>query len=113
MCRKSATVCLIKSPTRQHRAITDLPARLATLPDPRDRRGRRHPFVSVRLVACSAVLCGARSFAAIGHWARTNVPRRTPWPGPAPVPCRVRRARRAERVDDPPDHQPVLSRWPR
>ncbi|MFE9139531.1 transposase family protein [Streptomyces sp. NPDC007355] len=76
MCRKSATVCLIKSPTRQHHAITDLPARLATLPDPRDRRGRRHPFVSVLLVACSAVLCGARSFAAIGHWAR-NAPQDT------------------------------------
>jgi hypothetical protein len=25
MCRQSATVCLIKSPSRQHRAIADLP----------------------------------------------------------------------------------------
>ncbi|MEU3756619.1 transposase family protein [Streptomyces olivoreticuli] len=73
MCRKSATVCLIKSPSRQHRAIADLAGRLATLPDPRDRRGRRHPFVSVLLVACSAVMTGARSFAAIGQWAR-NAP---------------------------------------
>src|SRR5262249_42691121 len=76
MCRQSATVCLVKSPSRQHRAISDLPSRLATLPDPRDRRGTRHPFVSVLLVACSAVVCGARSFAAIGQWAR-NAPQHT------------------------------------
>lgn len=76
MCRQSATVCLVKSPSRQHRAIGDLPSRLAALPDPRDRRGRRHPFVSVLLVACSAVMCGARSFTAIGQWAR-NAPQDT------------------------------------
>ena len=73
MCRQSATVCLIKSPSRQHRAIADLAERLATLPDPRDRRGRRHPFVCVLLVACSAVVTGAKSFAAIGQWAH-NAP---------------------------------------
>ncbi|MGW3722635.1 transposase family protein [Streptomyces sp. NPDC005133] len=33
------------------------------------RRGKRHPFVSVLMVACSAVLTGARSLAAIGQWA--------------------------------------------
>jgi predicted transposase YbfD/YdcC len=71
MCRKSATVCLIKSPSCQHRAIADLRTRLAALPDPRERRGRRHPFVCVLLVACSAVVAGARSFTAIGHWARS------------------------------------------
>lgn len=69
MCRQSATVCLIKSPTGQHRAIGPLHQRLLTLADPRHRRGKRHPFVSVLLVACSAVLTGARSFAAIGQWA--------------------------------------------
>jgi predicted transposase YbfD/YdcC len=73
MCRQSATVCLIKSPSRQHRAIAGLAERLATLPDPRDRRGRRHPFVCVLLVACSAVVTGAKSFGAIGQWAR-NAP---------------------------------------
>ncbi|MEV0638960.1 transposase family protein [Streptomyces sp. NPDC050619] len=46
------------------------------MPDPRDRRGRRHPFVSVLLVACSAVMCGARSFTAIGQWA-PNAPQDT------------------------------------
>ncbi|MEU3466275.1 ISAs1 family transposase [Streptomyces sp. NPDC006733] len=70
MCRQSASICLIKSPSRQHRGLVRLPERLATLADPRHRRGKRHPFVSVLLIACSAVLCGARSFAAIGQWAR-------------------------------------------
>ncbi|MEU9547382.1 ISAs1 family transposase [Streptomyces mirabilis] len=73
MCRQSASVCLIKSPSRQHRALPELPQRLATLADPRHRRGKRHPFVSVLLIACSAVLSGARSFAAIGQWAK-NAP---------------------------------------
>ncbi|MGZ0199416.1 ISAs1 family transposase [Streptomyces sp. RM1] len=71
--RQSATVCLIKSPSRQHRAIAGLAERLSTLPGPRDRRGRRHPFVYVLLVACSAVVTGAKSFATIGQWAR-NAP---------------------------------------
>jgi hypothetical protein len=49
---------------------------LATLADPRHRRGKRHPFVSVLLTACAAVVAGARSFAAIGQWAR-NAPQDT------------------------------------
>ncbi|MFE9306041.1 transposase family protein, partial [Streptomyces sp. NPDC006856] len=39
------------------------------LADPRDRRGKRHPFVTVLLIACSAVVTGATTFAAIGEWA--------------------------------------------
>ncbi|WP_372412136.1 ISAs1 family transposase [Streptomyces luteireticuli] len=45
-------------------------ARLAVLPDPRDRRGRRHPLTSVLLAAACAVLAGARSYLAIGQWTR-------------------------------------------
>ncbi len=48
MCRQSATVCLVKSLTRQHRAIGLLAGRLQALADPRCRRGKRHPFVAVR-----------------------------------------------------------------
>ncbi|MBP2400824.1 transposase family protein [Streptomyces syringium] len=51
------------------RSLPDLAARLAVLPDPRDRRGRRHGLVSVLLTACAAVLAGAKSFTAIGQWA--------------------------------------------
>ena len=69
MCRQSATVCLVKSPMHRHRAIGPLTERLATLADPRCRRGKRHPFVAVLLIACSAVVTGATSFAAIGEWA--------------------------------------------
>lgn len=69
MCRQSATVCLVKSPTSQQRVVAQLPRRLEALVDPRGRRGKRHPFVSVLLVACSAVVAGARSLAAVGQWA--------------------------------------------
>ncbi|MEU3050324.1 transposase family protein [Streptomyces sp. NPDC006984] len=76
MCRQSATVCLAKSPSRQHRALPSLAERLAVLPDPRRRRGVRHPFVAVLLVAACAVTAGARSWTAIGQWAR-SVPQET------------------------------------
>jgi len=35
---------------------------LATVPDPRDRRGVRYPLAGVLAVAVTAVLAGARSF---------------------------------------------------
>ncbi len=42
---------------------------LATVPDPRDPRGVRYRLGGVLAVAVTAVLAGARSFAAIGEWA--------------------------------------------
>ncbi|MGW4031695.1 ISAs1 family transposase [Streptomyces sp. NPDC004838] len=56
---------------RQHRVLPSLVERLAVLPDPRRRRGLRHPFVAVLLVAACAVTAGARSWAAVGQWARS------------------------------------------
>lgn len=53
-----ASICLIKSPTHQHRLMGPLDLRLRALADPRHRRGKRHSFVSVLLIACSAVLTG-------------------------------------------------------
>src|SRR5580700_10862366 len=38
---------------------------LAQIPDPRKRRGRRHPLAGL----LAAVIAGSRSFAAIGQWA--------------------------------------------
>jgi predicted transposase YbfD/YdcC len=73
MCRQSATVCLIKSPALDSVAGLSLVERLRLLPDPRRRRGVRHPFVAVLLVAASAVVAGARSYAAVGQWS-ANAP---------------------------------------
>ncbi|WP_222109789.1 ISAs1 family transposase [Streptomyces cupreus] len=69
MCRQSVTPCLIKSPALTGLAGLPVAERLVSLPDPRRRRGVRHPFVSVLLIAVCAVLAGARSYAAIGQWA--------------------------------------------
>jgi predicted transposase YbfD/YdcC len=53
---------------------SDLLAHLAALPDPRDRRGRRHHLSGVLAVAVCAVLAGAKSLAAIGEWAADAPP---------------------------------------
>lgn len=77
MCRRSATVCLVKSPALAGCSGLSPAERLVGLPDPRHRRGVRHPFVAVLLIAASAVVAGARSYAGIGQWAR-NAPRPAP-----------------------------------
>jgi predicted transposase YbfD/YdcC len=59
-------------------AVGDCPGlleRLAMIPDPRDRRGRRHPLASVLAVSAAAVAAGARSVTAIAEWAAD-----APWP---------------------------------
>ena len=47
----------------------DLLARFAAVPDPRCARGVRHQVQAILAIAAVAVVCGARSFAAIGEWA--------------------------------------------
>ncbi len=42
---------------------------LAQVPDPRKRRGRRHPLAGLLAAGIAAVIAGARSFAASGRWA--------------------------------------------
>ena len=44
------------------------------MPDPRRRRGRRHSLQAVLFLALSAVLAGARSYAAIADWAAVAEP---------------------------------------
>jgi hypothetical protein len=43
---------------------------LRTLPDPRKRRGVRHPLVCIVAIATCACLAGARSFEAMAQWGR-------------------------------------------
>jgi len=45
---------------------------LATVPDPRSRHGRQHPLSAILALVCCAILCGARSYAAIGQWAQDH-----------------------------------------
>jgi predicted transposase YbfD/YdcC len=42
---------------------------LAQIPDPRKKRGRRHPLGGLLATGIAAVIAGSRSFAAIGQWA--------------------------------------------
>lgn len=41
---------------------------LEQIPDPRGRQGLRHPLVAMLATVVCAVLCGHRSYAAIGQW---------------------------------------------
>ena len=50
--------------------IGDLIKCLKGLPDPRHNRGKRHRQISILAISICAVLCGARSFAAIAEWAQ-------------------------------------------
>ena len=43
---------------------------LATVPDPRSRHGRRHPLSAILSLVCCTIMCGAKSYAAIGQWAQ-------------------------------------------
>lgn len=73
MCRQSAMVCQVESVLAVPQPGAGLVERLGQLPDPRGRRGRRHTMMSVLLIAAAAVVAGARSYAAIGQWAK-NAP---------------------------------------
>lgn len=57
--------CVDTCPTRRDRLL----ASLATVPDPRDRRGVRYSLAGVLALAVIATLAGCGSFAAIGQWA--------------------------------------------
>lgn len=48
----------------------DLLVALRAVPDPRQRRGRRHRLVTVFAVSVAAVLAGARSYVVVAEWAQ-------------------------------------------
>jgi predicted transposase YbfD/YdcC len=43
---------------------------LATVPEPRSHHGRRHRLSAVLASVCCAIMCGAKSYAAIDQWAQ-------------------------------------------
>jgi predicted transposase YbfD/YdcC len=65
----AALIQLTHANPLQETEAPHLLAYLATISDPRGRRGRRHPLVAILAIAAAAVLAGARSMAAIAEWA--------------------------------------------
>ncbi|MFE5828166.1 ISAs1 family transposase [Streptomyces erythrochromogenes] len=57
----------VRMPVPHHELLVQL---LVRVPDPRGRRGVRHPVGALIAVAVCAVVAGARGFTAIGEWAR-------------------------------------------
>jgi hypothetical protein len=79
---------------------------LATVPDPRAARGRRHPLIAILGLAAAAVLAGARSMAAIAEWAadvpqpiRAALGARRDAPGHFTVPAEATIRRTLARLD--------------
>ena len=84
---------------------------LAQVPDPRKRRGRRHPLAGLLAVGIAAVIAGSRSFAAIGQWAADAGPEVLAGLGAARGPAEESTFRRAFALVSPDVLDRVLGAW--
>jgi predicted transposase YbfD/YdcC len=57
--------------TMIHFPIESLLCYIQSFTDPRRKAGKRHPLETVLLIAVCAVLCGCKSYRAIGDWSRS------------------------------------------
>src|SRR6478736_10544599 len=74
----------------------------AQVPDPRDPRGVRHDLATVRTLAQTAVLAGARTLLAIAEWTQDTARETlTTFPGPYPGSTRRSPAGSARRPAPP------------
>ena len=84
---------------------------LAQVPDPRKKRGRRHPLAGLLAVGIAAVIAGSRSFAAIGQWAANAGPDVLAGLGAARGPAEESTFRRAFALVSPDVLDRVLGAW--
>jgi predicted transposase YbfD/YdcC len=84
---------------------------LAQVPDPRKRRGRRHPLAGLLAVGIAAVIAGSRSFAAIGQWAADAGPEVLAVLGAVRGPAEESTFRRAFALVSPDVLDRVLGAW--
>jgi hypothetical protein len=84
---------------------------LAQVPDPRKRRGRRHPLAGLLAVGIAAVTAGSRSFAAIGQWAADAGPEVLAGLGAARGPAEESTFRRAFALVSPDVLDRLLGAW--
>ncbi len=89
----------------------DLVLALATVSDPRARRGRRHRFSAVLGLAVCAVMAGARSYVAIAEWAHDLTPAMRLRLGLGRAAPSETTLRRVLQRTDPVQLDEVLSRW--
>jgi predicted transposase YbfD/YdcC len=101
---------MISSPIAAARSqyLLDL---LAQVPDPRKRRGRRHPLAGLLAVGIAAVVAGSRSFAAIGQWAADAGPEVLAVLGAVRGPAEESTFRRAFALVGPDVLDRVLGAW--
>ena len=95
-------------PAARSQYLLDL---LAQVPDPRKRRGRRHPLAGLLAAGIAAVIAGSRSFAAIGQWAADACPEVLSMLGAARGPAEESTFRRAFALVSPDVLDRVLGAW--